>query len=258
MFPGQMEATVHEAYIKAGKLRQWLQKPSCLEVMKECKNLLDKATAPKVRSDEEWGAEALQEGKMSTIPKDLEGLLGRDKARLLPRFSAHDVQYSTTSAHLGNSLIFYYSKGDTKASPVPGSIKYIYYNENHVFFAVRRQLPRPADDTRPDPFANYPDFPAKLYQARFSDTLEEIEVDWTICHYARWDTPEDHSVVLMLVIVSVLYLFHVSLPTDYFSGLKQAIVFSLDSFMPHMYKYKFTSFLRLIPLMRSDIGSDAR
>ena len=200
---GQMEATVHEAYIKAGKLRQWLQKPSCPEVMKECKCLLDKATAPKVQDDEDWGASASHEGKLRTTPKDLERLLGRGKVCLLPRFAAHGVQYSAASAHSGNSLIFYYPNGDTKAPTVPGSIKYIYRKGDAVYFAVRWQLPCVSDYQSPDPFARYPDFPAQLYQTSLSDTLEEVAVDWTLCHYARWEMSKDLSVILKLLMVSI-------------------------------------------------------
>jgi hypothetical protein len=210
-----MEATVHEAYIKAGKLRQWLQKPSCPEVMKECKHLLDKATAPKIHGDEDWGTPASHEGKTQKAPNDLERLLGRNKVHLLPRVSAHGVQYSTASAHLGNSLIFYYPNGNTKASTVPGSIQYIYRKGDGVYFAVRRQLPRPLNDTSPDPFALYPDFPAQLCQNGLADALEEVAVNWTLCHYARWEMSKDRAVVLQLLMVSHPNLAGFYLPPDY-------------------------------------------
>jgi hypothetical protein len=209
-----MEATVHEAYIKAGKLRQWLQKPSCPEVMKECSHLLNKATAPKVHGDEDWGTPAPREGKAQKAPKDLEHLLGRNKVHLLPRVSAHGVQYSTASAHLGSSLIFYYPNGNTKAPTIPGSIQYIYRKGDGVYFAIRRQLPRPLDDTSPDPFALYPDFPARLYQNNLANALEEVAISWTLCHYARWEMSKDRAVVLQLLMVSDPNLAWFYLPPD--------------------------------------------
>jgi len=201
-YVSQMEATVHEAYIKAGKLRQWLHKPACPDVIRECKILLDKATAPKIQDEECWGSDFVHQGKAQTPPKDLSILLGGEDVCLIPHLAIHDVRYSSSSRHLGNSLVCYYPKGNTSSPPIPGSIKYIYRKGESTYFALQRQLPRAPEDPQLDPFARYPDFPASLYQARVSETLEAVEVDWVLCHYARWNVTAKHAVVLMLTKVS--------------------------------------------------------
>jgi hypothetical protein len=201
-----MEATVHNAYIKAGKLRQWLHKPGCPEIIKECKNLLKKATAPKVQDDEEWGEKLLHKGRSRATPSDLHPLAGTDEIVLLPSLATDGVCYSSSSHHLGNSLVCFYPNGDHTAAPVPGSIKYIYRRGGSTFLAIQRQLPRPLDDNRPDPFARYPDFPAQLYQAQVSQVLEEVGVDWVLCHYVRWNASVELAVVLMLIKVDFCLL----------------------------------------------------
>ncbi|KIM70953.1 hypothetical protein PILCRDRAFT_17572 [Piloderma croceum F 1598] len=45
---GEMESTMLNMFIKAGKLKCWLARPDCPAVIKECKILFDKAYAPKV------------------------------------------------------------------------------------------------------------------------------------------------------------------------------------------------------------------
>jgi hypothetical protein len=204
---GQLEATIHQAYIKAGKLRQWLHKPACPSIIKECKNLLEKATAPKVQDDEEWGAETSYEGRLRSTPTDLFPLLGLDKTRLIFSLPVDGVRYSPSSTHVGNSLICFYSNGDVASTPVPGCIKYIYRKGGSVFFAVQRQLPRRLEENGLDPFAQYPDFPARLYRAQLSEALEEVNLDWVMCHYARWIMNLEDAVVLMLIKVSQRHVY---------------------------------------------------
>jgi hypothetical protein len=213
---GQMEATVHETYIKAGRLRQWLYKPTCPEVIKECKILLDKATAPKFSDDECWGPDSIHSGRFQKTPKDLRGILGVENLCIIPHFAVHDVRYSSSSAHLGNSLICYHPEGEMTSPSVPGSIKYIYRKRHSVFFAVQRQLPREPQDPQADPFSRYPDFPASLYRTQLSETLEEVEVDWVLCHYARWNITIKYAVVLMLTKVKnhCLILLLIDPPQD--------------------------------------------
>ena len=204
---GQMEATIHNAYIKAGRLRQWLHKPACPEIIKECKNLLEKTTAPKVQDDEEWGEIFLHKGRSRATPSDLRPLVGTDEIVLLPSLAIDGVRYSSSSRHLGNSLICFYPNGDRTAALILGSIKYIYRKGGSTFLVIQRQLPRPSDDDRPDPFARYPDFPARLYQAQVSRALEEVRVDWVLCHYARWNASAELAVVLMLIKVNFVFFF---------------------------------------------------
>ena len=47
------------------------------------------------------------------------------------------VVYSHTSTDIGNSLIFFYPQGNRLLKPIPGSIKYIYEDEDSYTFAMQ-------------------------------------------------------------------------------------------------------------------------
>jgi hypothetical protein len=199
---GQLESTLLQTWIRAGKLRRWLGRSDCPPVIKECKRLFDKAYGSRSDADDGSGREILPEFKRASqhVPEDLKSLVKSSQVMLQPRFESCDnVMYSTQSVHQGNSLIYFYPNGNRSSSPIPGSIKYIFIQEGHKpTFAVRRQLPRLPEDGIVDPFSKYPYFPAKLYHSQLSDVLEEVKIDWVMCHYARWEMSSEHAVVLIL------------------------------------------------------------
>jgi hypothetical protein len=208
---GQMEPTLLQSFIKAGKLRRWLARPDCPPAIQECKILFDKAYAPKCRDDTVVGGgddvfvEATDDDDPTpspiTVPDDLRPLLKGMKVSLRARLQHHRVIYARSSTHLGNSLIHFYPHGDRTKSPIPGSIKYIFLRDGRWAFAVQRHLA--VGDGILDPFSFYVDFPAKLYSPALTDTLEVIEVSWVMSHFARWQISSDAVVVLSLSRVRV-------------------------------------------------------
>jgi hypothetical protein len=140
------------------------------------------------------------------IPKDLRQLVGSVEVELHARLCHRNIIYSRSSTHLGNSLIFFYPLGNTSSNPVAACIKYVYSKHGIMTLAVERQLPSPVGTV--DPFARYPYFPAKLYSCKLSDTLETVEVDWIMCHFARWQLSSRLSVILMLSQVCAVYFSH--------------------------------------------------
>jgi hypothetical protein len=175
-------------------------------VIKECKALFDKGYAPK--RDDYSGAGVYGDGvfvdtsqfvdsdyRSVQAPADLRLLVKRDKLVMYARFKHHGIVYARASTHLGNSLIMYYSRGLKSAPPVPGTIKYIFDHQGKVVFVVQRHLDPPSEHT--DPFAPYPDFPAKVYSSALAE-LEIVEPDWVMSHFARWEVSQGQVVVLIL------------------------------------------------------------
>jgi hypothetical protein len=189
------------SFIKAASLKRWLGRSDCPPAIKECKVLFDKAYASK--KDEYPGLAPLgddieesNEQRFVSVPSDLQPLINGSKVMLRARCHLHGVVYARSSTHLGNSLVHFYPGGNKSSPPIPGSIKYIFATQNTVAFAVQRHL-----NMRPgtvDPFAAYPDFPARLYASTLADELEVVELDWVTCHFARWQISSEHVVVLSL------------------------------------------------------------
>jgi hypothetical protein len=180
-------------------LKRWLTKPDCPTVIKECKILFDKIYAPKFSGDdigEEVADPDHNDMVARTVPEDLHPLLGplQRRAVMRARIPHHNLIYTTSKTHTGNSLIQFYPQGNI-STLVPGSIKYIYQEQGRFVLAVQRQLP--TNDVS-DPYAIYPDFPAKLYSSHLSVVLERVEIDWIYSHYARWNPSVTQSVVLSL------------------------------------------------------------
>jgi hypothetical protein len=195
-----MESTLLHSFLRAGNLKRWLAKPDCPAVIKECKILFDKIYAPKVSGDDtSEGAVGINHVNTvaKTIPEDLRLLLGplQRQAIMPARLRHHGIIYATSKTHTGNSLVYFYPRGN-RSTLVPGSIKYIYQEQDRFLLAVQRQLP--ASDNASNPYAVYPDFPAKLYSSQLSVELEQVQVDWIYSHYARWNLSATQSVVLSL------------------------------------------------------------
>ncbi|KAH7917400.1 hypothetical protein BV22DRAFT_993464, partial [Leucogyrophana mollusca] len=160
-------------------LKYWLAKPDCPPAIKECKTLLDKIYKPK---------------QDDTSPD-----LGA-RAAFRAYLKHNGVYLARSSTHVGNSLVYFYPHGDKVSSAIPGCIKYIFESESTPLLAIQRQLPLPSTVT--DPYRHYPHFPAKLFSTQLSPSLEVVQVDWVLCHYARWAISSEHVVVLSLVRVS--------------------------------------------------------
>lgn len=201
---GQLEPTLLQSFIKAGKLRRWLARPDCSPAIKECKTLFDKAYAPKVHNVGDSGEDVFVPPAdeddsiptVQTVPSDLRPLVKGTKASLRARLQLNHVFYTTSSAHLGNSLVLFYLHSDRSEPPIPGSIKYIFLQDGQWIFAVQRQCA--AQDGIVDPFKVYTDFPAQLYSSGSTNKVEAVQVDWVMCHFAWWEISSGHVVVLSL------------------------------------------------------------
>lgn len=199
---GQLESTLLQAYICGGKLRSWLSRPDCPNVVKECKRLFEKSYST---TDEDSTTDtthfAQEELSQKVVPTDLRHLVpGARTVHLRARVRSGGVVYATSSAHLGNSLIMFYPRGDRSPAPIPGSIKYIYERDGKLRVAVNRQ--QPAERGVVDPFRHYPDFHAQVFSSDMSSTLEEVDIEWVAAHYTRLSLSATAVAVLALTRVS--------------------------------------------------------
>ncbi|KAF8226968.1 hypothetical protein L208DRAFT_1299015, partial [Tricholoma matsutake] len=108
----------------------------------------------------------------------------------------NNVIFACSSTHIGNSLVLFHPDGNIASPPFPASIQYIMANtDGSIKYAVQQQHPL---DHSSNPFQFYLHFPASIYSTSLSSTLEVIEPQWVISHYARWRLDESCCVVLAL------------------------------------------------------------
>ena len=127
---GQMESTLLESFLRVGKLKRWLTKPDCPAVIKECKQLFDKVYAPKVLDSDHSNnlpvdvADNIPAMHTRTIPDDLHGLLVHANEVIMSARVRHKgIVYSSSKTHLGNSLVYFYPRGNKASLPILGCIK---------------------------------------------------------------------------------------------------------------------------------------
>lgn len=202
-----------QSFLKGGKLRRWLSNPSCPPTVKKMKQFFDRSFTHNI--DDTLGTwnddpsldtpcentHSRQIKHLSQIPEELQPLTRNGISQLRARVHHNGYIYSTSSAHLGNSLVYFYPGGNRQSSPVPASIKYIFTREGSILYAVQRQLN--ISEGTLDPFKAYPHFPAKLYSTQLSQSIEAVNPEWVMCHYARCDITESTAVVLALSQVSI-------------------------------------------------------
>jgi hypothetical protein len=110
--------------------------------------------------------------------------------------------------HMGNSLILFYPGSFTSSSAVPGSIEYIFRIPNgcppSLFTA--RFLFQMGPPTHSDIILIF----LHNFIHLLPRSLELVEVDWVLAHYAHWQFSDSHAVVLSL---SQVCKIHYSLST---------------------------------------------
>lgn len=187
---GELEATIHTTFVRASNLKRWLSRfdeSSLIAVFK--RKVFDPFFKPKGNSGESLSDELVSAATYVSVPRDLQPLAqaGSSKIILKAFHHAHDVAYWRASSKAGKSLICFLPGGLVKTNLVYASIKYIFVKEGRVRFAVHRQMDAQGID---DPFAEFPDFPCKIFSSTLSIDLEEVEVDWVLGTYLRYEWPE--------------------------------------------------------------------
>ena len=209
---GELEASLIDSFLRAAKLRRWLNRPDCPEALRQVKRLFDKAYGSLNSGTTTSDADGSTDRHASThqsIPIDLSSLLPPDVVRrlVLVAHCKHESRtLSRASTHVGNSLVLYYPRLQPVTAEY-GSIQYIYQVDQRSMLAVRRHLPTSAND----PFKHYADFPATVRSAELGP-LELVDRTSVVCHFLRWKMPTDVVVVLPLYKVSSFLSFHSDAP----------------------------------------------
>lgn len=204
------------SFLKGSRLRQWINRPDCPAILKECKLLFDKAFGNDVsKADSDKPADSAY----ITTPAILRPLVKSPKVALRAQFNLNETAYCRSTTHVGNSLVMFYPKGDKSQEPIPGSIEHIIFEPNRkVTLTVRRQLP-----TLPgfvDPYVEWPHFPARVYSTSLSSQLEGVDPEWITSHYARWAFDKNHAVILNLSRVCACSDDVVLILNSHLAGLK--------------------------------------
>jgi hypothetical protein len=196
---GELESTMLSSFSRAARLKHWLSRPDQPPVLKECKNVFDKAFGLLINPalDEDTTPSAF-----GPVPDVLRSIVSDRKIALRAYHHFDNVTFARCSTHVGNSLILFYPGGSRTTSPVPGIIEYIIVRQDSsVRYAIRQQLPAPPGTI--DPFLPYPHFRATIYSTSLSSSLELIPPDWVMSHFARWNMDANRAVVLTLSRVSL-------------------------------------------------------
>lgn len=220
IYLGQMESTLLASFLKASKVKRWLADPQNPSIVKEIKALFDKVYSPgeleknsqtiELVDDDDTGTKFLA---TSSAPEIVQRFL-QSKAtgvRLHARFKRRGLVYSILTTHEGNSQILYYPEGNTSLEPAFGIITFIYSEKTKSTIqpaaAVQRLTPVGGDT--PNPFANYPHWPAQLHY-RVSSNYERVQPDWVHGHFSRWNISSTQMVAVPLNRVS-RFLYRLSL-----------------------------------------------
>jgi hypothetical protein len=190
---GELELTMHQSFIRAGRLKAWLARSECPPGIRECKILFDKLL-PNVYTQTEPSVSLPESETEITTPA---------------RYQHGGVSFTRSSTHLGNSQILFYTGGDQHTPLVPGVIKSIRVQGGIPSFIVNRH--QPLDNQVADPFKRYPYMEIKLYSAQLDPETEVVELNWVVAHFARYQFQQEYVAVLSLSRVSC----HLLLPTSY-------------------------------------------
>jgi hypothetical protein len=120
----------------------------------------------------------------------------RSKPTFKKRTEFRETVYACHSVHLGNSNVLFLLNSGTRREIVPGRIHFIYTQGDHTFFGIARHLEKHTSSV--DPFAPYPDFPAKVFSTEYASDLDVIKGENLLCHFARWSISSEECVVLPL------------------------------------------------------------
>ena len=198
---GQLEGTIHQAFLRAANLKRWLARAAInSDCIRRCKALFDKIYGERSNNSHQEQSDLADEDSSrenKATPDEIRAFVTSPHVALHARLRFKGVVYARASTHLGNSLVLFYPGGDIYSTLVPGSIQHIYTVGGKTFFAVR-QYHRPSS-IETDPFAQWPEFRAQTWSTNGdADTLEEVHVPWVHSHFAQLAISDKDVVVLDL------------------------------------------------------------
>jgi hypothetical protein len=180
-----LEYTILKSQHEAANFRRWLCRPDCPDVVKDVRTIYDKLFTPTSTSYD--------------LPWEKESVLTNASERA--HYTHKGFNYSRSSTHEGNSIIFYKPSDKANERPVPGKIIKIIQRSNGVFFQVKC-YENLSQDAR-DPFLLYQYLQAQTFSSTLCRDYQEIPVDFVVSHAAKYDFTNNRS-----VFVNLQYLMH--------------------------------------------------
>ncbi|KAJ3871590.1 hypothetical protein F5051DRAFT_340711, partial [Lentinula edodes] len=234
---GQLEWTLLQSFYRGAAFRRWLTRPDCPELLKFCRDLLNKAYGydkcdetlqqTAVEDTPQVTAEFVQQANDSQHSGSDSGFKLLKSAQL-PRKLAREVGTSHPKSYsqipgvkgfygipslvaVGNSYVCYHLNQDsrTRGEWVAGQIQHIFEHEEKIKLAIARSKPLVG---RSDPFIQFgaQGFDARTVSSHFYDNCDIVPVDLIMGHAARWELQPGFIVILSLNRVS--YVAHLHLP----------------------------------------------
>jgi hypothetical protein len=208
---GELEPTLLQAFIRAGRLRRWLSREDAPLVIKECSALLDHYMPKRHRGiavdysfplsgdvDDLDHQTTLDEDSSFSSVSDLPSIRSAIKlgpgAVLKKRVSYAGTTYSCPSSHIGNSNVLYHLNNNPEV--IPGRIRYIFIQDGRTLFLITHHLDKCV--TTVDPFLPYSDFPARLFSSHYATYHDLVDGENLVGHFAHWVLEPGQSVIVSL------------------------------------------------------------
>ncbi|KAJ3885411.1 hypothetical protein GG344DRAFT_82742 [Lentinula edodes] len=215
---GEFEFTILESTYKDAAFRRWMMLPDCPELLKFCRNLLDKAYGYDKRNElSQNNANDLQGANPKEIlecsvdpatrkqvsmklPVELAKKIGKLDPTCFLQVPAPKGFYGTPALRpIGNSYVCYRPpKNSSRGTSLMGQIRYIFEHEGTTKMAI--VCCRPYAGPIPDIFARFSDqgFDARTVSPSFSSDHDVVPLDSILGHAARWELAPDFVVMLSL------------------------------------------------------------
>lgn len=219
---GELESTLVQSFMRAAALRCWISRNNQDEVVQVVSSLLAKAFPPgrgpqhenslfasniyedDMDTDETYMMDSKTSGRVKALIAHVAGqrpvLSISGPITFRKRILINGVMFSTSNTHLGNSTIDY--SASHRGALSSGTIEHIVQIDNSnndkraertTYFAIRPFSPLP-EGSFDDPFAKYPDFPARVHSIHPENT-EIILPSQVRSHSASFAIPNTNRVV---------------------------------------------------------------
>jgi hypothetical protein len=199
-----MEMTIHRSFIRGANLRRWMSRLDAPSLIRNAQSLFDKTYSRKV-DDHPMAIPTVDNSNDRYEPE--EELDSAPYNMDMPRLRWNGVFYTRYKTHNGNSGVMWYPEGDRSRRPVPGQIRKIECRgRGTISFVVEPLLP--ANLTKPDPFASWPEFRAQTWSSAHAGDVK-IELNWVASQMIWCELDDEHCVVIPVSRVRIVSLAHV-------------------------------------------------
>jgi hypothetical protein len=235
LLTGKYEATTAESFARITKLRALFDSAICTQAINACKEMFEKAVAPRLRDTHLVDAimyspsNTYARSKQQKLPLPLSEAFERFRqerphvpiptsAVFRSHITVKGIRYSTRQQHRGNSAVLL-PKAENASEKIPVHIEHILETKDGLFVAVSlyQSLVIPNN-----PFSRYPVFGAEMWYWLPDDPKESrmlyiVDASLLETHFASWEIPwkVDEVTYRLSVIVPLRRVSHSSCLLNY-------------------------------------------